>query len=112
MHTPAEKPNDMPQNANHSDIAKWLILNVLGDPSRLDTFFEARLTRDLMYKSVTASTGGMYFNESSAAFDGLNVRSNFSFDDAYDNLLGQCNRRNSWEQKRIEVIQQQGNTST
>ena len=105
IHTPAEKPNDVPQNANHSDLAKWLILNVLGDPSRLDTFFEARLTRDLMYKSVTASTGGMYFNESSAAFDGLNVRSNFAFDVAYDTLLGQCNRRNSWEQKRIEIMQ-------
>ena len=105
IHTPVEKPNDMPQNANHSHIAKWLILNVLGDPSRLDTFFEARLTRDLMYRSATASTGGMYFNESSAAFDGLNVRSNFSFDDAYASLLSQCNRRNSWEQKRIEIMQ-------
>jgi hypothetical protein len=108
IHTPEKKPDNLPPNVNNSDLAKWLILNVLGDPSKVGTFFEARLTRDLMYKTATASTGGMYFNESSAAFDGLNVRANFSFDDAYANLLAQCEKRNSWERKRIEVVQQKG----
>ena len=83
-----------------------MILHVLGDPSRIGTFFEARLTRDLMYQSSTSSTGGMYFNESSAAFDGLNVRANFSFDDAYNNLHAQCEKNNAWERKRIETIKQ------
>lgn len=104
LHSPQAKPEQIPPNVNHSELAKWLILNVLGDPSKIGTFFEARLTRDLMYQSSTASTGGMYFNESSAAFDGLNVRANFSFDDAYANLRGQCEKRNSWEQKRIETM--------
>lgn len=105
IHQPAEKPN-MPENAGSNDLAKWLIVNVLGDSSKLNSWFEARLTRDLMYRSSTSSTGGMYFNESSAAFDGMNTRSPFSFDDAYNNLKAQCEKRNAWEQKRIEMIQQ------
>ena len=50
IHQPAEKPTDIPPNVNHSSLAKWLIINVLGDSSKLNTFFESRLTRDLMYK--------------------------------------------------------------
>jgi len=109
IHQPEPKPDNIPPNVNHSELAKWLILHVLGDPSRIGTFFEARLTRDLMYQSSTASTGGMYFNESSAAFDGLNVRANFSFDDAYANLRGQCEKNNAWEQKRINAMKQMEN---
>ena len=66
------------------------------------------MTRDLLYKSATGSTGGMYFNESSAAFDGMNQRHPFDFDIAYQNMAGMCERRNSWEQKRIETMKQRG----
>ena len=91
-----------------NEIARWLITSVLGDPSKCNTFFEARLTRDLLYRSATSSTGGMYFNESSAAFDGINHRVDFNFDIAYDQMVGMCNRTNSWEQKRAEVMKERG----
>ena len=105
IHKPEEKPKELPPNVSHSNLAKWLILNVLRDPSKLNTYFESRLTRDLIYKSATTSTGGMYFNESSAVFDGMNSRVEFNFDIAYDQMVAQCNRRNSWEQRRIELMQ-------
>jgi hypothetical protein len=89
-------------------LARWLIANVLRDPSKLNTFFEARLTRDLTYRTSTASTGGMYFNESSAAFEGSNSRSPFDFNVAYNQMLFLCNRRNSWEQRRIETMRNKG----
>ena len=104
IHQPEEKPKEVPPNVNHSDLAKWLIVKVLGDPSRLNTYFESRLIRDLMYKSATQSTGGMYFNEASAAFDGINTRTSFDLNIAYDQMVGQCNKRNAWEQKRASVI--------
>ena len=80
---------EIPQNANALDLARFLIVEVLRDPSRLNTFFEARLARDLTYRTATSSTGGMYFNESSAAFDGLNTRQPFDFDMAYQNMKHQ-----------------------
>lgn len=108
LHQPAEKPEELPPNLSFTELSKWLITNVLGEPEKINSWFEARLTRDLMYRSATSSTGGMYFNESSAAFEGLNVRNPFSFDDAYNNLRAQCEKRNAWEQKRVETMKQRG----
>lgn len=103
---PAPKPESLPNNISHNTMAKWLISNVLCEPEKLNTYLESRLTRDLMYKSHTSLTGGMYFNESSAAFDGKQSRNYFDFNMAYDHMVSLCNRRNYWEQKRIEAQKQ------
>jgi hypothetical protein len=99
---PAPKPEQLPQNIEYDKLAKWLITSVLCEPEKTNTFMEARLIRDLMYRTTTALTGGMYFNESSAAFDGKMTRNNFDFNIAYDHMLALCNRRNFWEQRRVE----------
>lgn len=101
---PEKKPQNLPQNVSPQDLSRWLITKVLCEPERLNTFFEARLIRDLTYRSTTGVTGGMYFNESSAAFDGANSRQEFNFDIAYDQMLQLCKRRNYWEQMRINKI--------
>jgi len=90
-------------------LAKHLISDVLREPDKLNTFFEARLTRDLTYKQATSSTGGMYFNESSAAFDGMSQRQPFDYDKAYNQMVGMCQRRNQWEAKRIERVKELAN---
>jgi len=102
---PAEKLQ-LQGNETHSTLAKWLIANVLREPEKLNTYFESRMIRDLIYNQTTSSTGGMYFNESSAAFDGQNHRTPFNFDIAYDQMKMQCDRRNQWEQNRVNRIQQ------
>jgi glycosyltransferase involved in cell wall biosynthesis len=104
IYNPEPKPDNIPDNVDHQKLAKWLIVNVLRDPEKLNTYMEARLVRDLMYQTQTSHTGGMYFNESSAAFDGKNTRSPFNFDIAYDHMAALCNRRNFWEQKRLETM--------
>jgi hypothetical protein len=48
----------------------------------------------------------MYFNESSAAFDGVHSRQPFNFDVAYDQMKMLCERRNQWERARIQRMQQ------
>jgi hypothetical protein len=103
IQSPKEKIK-IQQGTSSKQLAKWLIANVLRDPSKLNSYFEFRLTRDLTYQSATHSTGGMYFNESSAAFSGQNTRHPFNFDMAYDQMVGLCNRRNKWEQKRVDMI--------
>jgi glycosyltransferase involved in cell wall biosynthesis len=100
---PQPKPENLPDNVQHQDLAKWLISEVLCEPEKLNSFMESRLVRDLIFKSSTAVTGGMYFNESAAIFDGSQTRSPFSFDIAYDHMNSLCNRRNMWEQKRREI---------
>jgi hypothetical protein len=101
---PQPKPQELPPNVSHGDLARWLITDVLCEPERLNTFFEARLCRDLAYQSSTSTTGGMYFNESSAAFDGNAVRNPFNFDMAYEHMAALCARRNEWESARMQML--------
>jgi glycosyltransferase involved in cell wall biosynthesis len=101
---PAAKPSNIPPNVKHEDLAKWLIADVLCEPDRLNSFMEARLMRDLIYKNTTSVVGGMYFNESSAAFDDKLSRHPFDFDMAYDHMVNLCNRRNYWEHTRVNSI--------
>lgn len=99
FNNPSPKPQSL-QNARHDDLAKWLIKEVLCEPDKLNSFLHARLTRDLLYGCTTATTGGMYFNESSASFDGKNVRNPFNFEIAYDHFYSLCQRKNLWEKRR------------
>jgi hypothetical protein len=106
---PAPKlPEEQIHRADPSQLAGWLITEALRDPRKLNTFFQARLTRDLTYRTATSSTGGMYFNESSAAFDGMNQRQFFDYNVAYDQMVNLCQRRNNWEQQRLNVMRQRG----
>lgn len=99
---PAPKPEKLPSNMEFDKLARWLITSVLCEPEKVHTFMESRLIRDLTYKTTTATTGGMYFNEHSAAFDGRAARNHFDFNIAYQHMVSACNRRNFWEQKRAE----------
>jgi glycosyltransferase involved in cell wall biosynthesis len=107
--TPQSKPEKLPDNISHSHLAKWLISEVLCEPDKLNSYFESRLIRDLLYQNHTGTTGGMYFNESAAMFDGRQTRSPFNLDIAYDQMVMYCNKRNFWENKRIETINQKFN---
>jgi glycosyltransferase involved in cell wall biosynthesis len=105
---PQPKPAQMPNGVSYKDLAKWLIVEVLGEPDRLNSYFESRLVRDLTYKNYTSTTGGMYFNESSSMFDGKQHRNPFDFNIAYDQMAYLCQRRNFWENKRMEMLKARG----
>ena len=104
-HTPESLPESFPDSWSTEDIAGWLLSDVLGEPERVNTFLASRLSRDLMYNSTTTSTGGMYFNESSAAFDGIRHRSHFDIKTAYDQMASLCARRNHWEDFRVQKME-------
>ena len=104
INQPEDKPEKFPEGWGPDQISRWLITNVLGEPERINTMFGARLARDLTYQTSTSFTGGMYFNESSAAFDGIKHRQPFSVNDAYNQMRNLANRRNHWEQERAKVL--------
>lgn len=103
IRNPEPKPEDV-SKVSQVDLSRWLIQNVLCEPEKLNSYMHARLTRDLTYQSSTSTTGGMYFNESSAAFDGKQSMQPFNFEMAYNHMAQLCNRRNSWERHRAEVF--------
>jgi len=104
-----QMPEKIDPNTSHQDLARWLIAKVLCEPNKLNTHFEARLTRDLMYKYTTGTTGGMYYNESSAAFDGSANKHPFNLELAYKHMKELLHRKNMWEQKRVDVMRAKQN---
>jgi len=87
-----------------SQLTKWLIINVLGQPEKLNTFFESRLVRDLTYGYKNGTVGGLYLNESSAAFDGRRQMIPFGPKEAYQDMLNIRNKINYWENQRFEKL--------
>ena len=98
-------PKEELQKVSYQQLASWLVQNVLCDANRTNSFLEDRISRDLMYGSSTSSTGGIYYNESSTAFDGQHARAEFNFDIAYNHMSQLCNKHNFWENKRMELMQ-------
>ena len=95
--------NDVPGYLPTQEYVEWIIVNVLGEPERLGTYFEARMIRDLNYGMYIEGTGEMYFNEDSYKF----VRPDyepFDIEVAYRVLADLCERRNRWETRRKQEI--------
>ena len=96
-------PEEAPQNLSTRQLAQWLIVNVLGEPERLNSYFESRLVRDLNYGISIQGTGDMYLNEDSYGFVKPDFQK-FTVEEAYSMMAFLCARRNEWEQTRIENI--------
>jgi glycosyltransferase involved in cell wall biosynthesis len=99
---PKPLPSEIGSNVTHKQLAQWLIVEVLGEPDKINSYFESRLIRDLMYGQRTSTVGGMYHNESSAAFDGKANRQPFNLQLAYEEMVKICQKRNYWENKRVK----------
>jgi hypothetical protein len=98
IHTPSQEiPNNLP---NPEALVQWGLANILGEPERGDTYMALRMVRDLNYGATTGGTGGMYFNEDSQL--GLQQRYRpFTPEDAMHHLAKLCERKNYYEQLRV-----------
>ena len=102
LHSPS---TSVPNGFNNRDLAKWLIVNVLGEPDKLDTYLEARVIRDLNYGVFIEGTSSLYFNEDSFAY-GRPAFREFNLQEAYNQLAELRERKNYWEQRRTGMIQE------
>ena len=96
-------PNGLPPDTiSNRDYVKWLISNVLGDNSKLNTYMELRMLRDVTFGAASRGIGGMYFNEEAQQF----VRptyEQFTRRDAYNTMRGLGERKNHWERIRCGI---------
>ncbi|MAF24386.1 hypothetical protein CL634_02190 [bacterium] len=98
-----EPSTSFPPNLSDREYAQWLIKNVLGDESRLNTYMEARLIRDLSYGIYVEGVGDLYFNEDSHRMIQPDFQK-FDREIAYNIMLELCENRNRWEKIRYENI--------
>ena len=95
-------PSQQIPECNNTDFAKWLVSDVLGEPERVNSYMTARLIKDLNYGYTTQHIANMYFNEMSQLFSGQQQNRQFGRKEAYEHMVGLCERRNHWERKRHE----------
>lgn len=100
IHQPA---TEVPHNLSGSEYARWLIINVLGEPEKLNTYFESRVIRDLNYGMFINGTGDLYLNEDSYKFVKPEFEQ-FEKEEAYNMMANLCKRRNHWEMTRKDQI--------
>lgn len=91
-------------NGNDLDFAKWLICEVLCEPWRMGTLFEARLIRDLQNGFSPHGFSGLYYNELTAARLGKDNMQPFDRQIAYNHFRGLVENNNNWELRRLSAI--------
>lgn len=97
-----EPVTQVPQNISTSDYVKWLLINVLGEPERLNSYMEMRMVKDLNYGRALGGIGGMYYNEEASMFDKLDFHE-FTREIAFNQMKSLCERRNYYEKKRCSI---------
>lgn len=73
-------PNtNVPQGLNNKDYVRWLILNVLGQPEKAYSLFEAKLVKDVSFNCTSGHNGAPQPYSRKMAFDTcLNIRNHFN----------------------------------
>lgn len=98
------QPNlQVPNIPNNEDFIQWCILNILGDPSYLHSYFHSCLLRDLNNGCSTEHYGGLTFNED-AAIGSKPRQIPFDRQAVVNKLLAIRNKINFWEQKRWGML--------
>jgi glycosyltransferase involved in cell wall biosynthesis len=96
-----KNPQDYPKNLAHELFAKWLIVDVLQDPSYIGSYMEARLVRDLENGFALVGHDNKYF------YEALNIPSQrfqpFSQEVAFNHFRNLLQEKLVWEDKRISV---------
>lgn len=93
----------LPQNLDNSNFVNWCIVNILGEPEKVNSYLAVKTIKELNYGASIQGFGGLYLNEQSA----LGTKPTWT----------ECNRetiaqrfyeiaqhRNHWEQRRCGMI--------
>lgn len=83
------------------DFTKWLILDVMREPSLLGSYFHSRLIKDINYGCSTNGIGGIYMNDNAFMF-GDNALHDFKHENAYQLCRQIRDNKNYWESIRAK----------
>lgn len=97
---------NVPPGLSINNLVEWAIVNVLGEPEKLGTYWAMRLSRDLQYGATQITHGGSYVSEDSVIGSQPHYRP-FAPKDMLQMLSDMCQKRNYWERVRTEQITRQ-----
>ena len=94
---------EYPQHMTNEQFVQWAIVNVLGEPERLNTYFALRMCRDLNYGAYIPGYGGLYISDQ-AYLSQKPQWSKFTREDAINKLVEMRNFKNYLEQRRVGIL--------
>jgi glycosyltransferase involved in cell wall biosynthesis len=100
FHNPTRLESIKQEYMNDSEFTRWLILDVLGDPSKVNSQFELRIVRDLSMGAKFRNLGNFYQSDDSAICSNVHYEG-FNRQMAYNEMVHLCQQRNDFEKKRI-----------
>lgn len=96
----------VPPGLGPQELVEWSIINILGEPEKLNTYFAMRLIRDLNMGFRNEGFGGVYMDD--VSFIGQRNRNiPFGPNEMFNMLTEMCAKRNYWEQRRTGLIKSQ-----
>lgn len=100
------EPNfNIPPGLNNEDFIKWCIINVWGEPQRVNSMTAMKMLRDLNYRQAIRGTGDVFFNE--ASYLGIqNKFQPFGHREAIDNFKRLVDKKNYFESLRLGLIKE------
>jgi glycosyltransferase involved in cell wall biosynthesis len=90
----------IPQNLNNLDFIRWCFVNILGDPSKINSYLEAKYLRNLNYGMSIDGFGGLHTSELSDPMFSPKYPP-FNRDNLIRLLVEYCERKNQCENLRI-----------
>lgn len=94
------QPNtNIPPNMDNLNFIRWCFVNVLGDPSKINSYLEAKFLRNLNYGIAIDGYGGLHTSEMSDPMFSQKYPP-FDHNTLVNLLLEYCNRRNNIERLR------------
>jgi glycosyltransferase involved in cell wall biosynthesis len=91
-----------PSNISMSQMVDWAIVNVLGMPEKLNTYFALNLVKSLTYGGKIVNGGNMYIND----FSMVGIRPTpepFQLNNMLQQLFDMRNNINNWEKVRCGI---------
>jgi glycosyltransferase involved in cell wall biosynthesis len=92
----------VPQNVGHSDYARWLISNVLQDPSYIGSYMEARLVKDISNGFACRGFDGKYYHEDISGRGQQLVE--FDREKAAKHFGALLEEKQMWENRRVSSL--------
>lgn len=92
-----------PKNVSNSEYVRWLITDVMHDPSKIGSNFEAKVIRDLNYGAILGGYGEDVLNEMSST-NNRRKHQEFNREIAYNRLRSYREKTNHWEYERGKTL--------
>lgn len=93
----------VPNNLSFDQLISWATVNVLGDASKLNSYFHMRLLKDLNSGKHQEGFGGMYLPDNSLV-SSFQKPQDYTPQQMLESLYRMCQERNLWEQRRCGMV--------